>query len=129
MAQGGRLFYIGAGTSGRLGLLDASECPPTFGVAPDRVQALMAGGLEAMTQAVEGAEDDQAAAVQDLAALELSSKDALVGIAASGRTPYVVAALRYAKEQGALTASLACVEDAEISQYYEIGRASCRERV
>ena len=117
MAQGGRLFYMGAGTSGRLGLLDASECPPTFGVSPDRVQGLIAGGLEAMSQAIEGAEDDQAAAVQDLAALKLSDKDVLVGIAASGRTPYVVAGLRYAQEQGALTASLACVEAAEISQW------------
>ena len=117
MAQGGRLFYMGAGTSGRLGLLDASECPPTFGVSPNRVQGLIAGGLEAMSQAIEGAEDDQGAAVQDLVALKLSDKDVLVGIAASGRTPYVVAGLRYAQEQGALTASLACVEAAEISQW------------
>ena len=94
MAQGGRLLYIGAGTSGRLGLLDASECPPTFGVSPDRVQGLIAGGLQAMSQAIEGAEDDQGAAVQDLEALKLSDKDALVGIAASGRTPYVLAGLR-----------------------------------
>ena len=108
LAGGGRLIYVGAGTSGRLGLLDAAECVPTFGVAPETVQALIAGGMAALTEAVEGAEDDRAAGRADLLALNLTAQDAVVGIAASGRTPYVVAALETAAETGALTVGMAC---------------------
>ncbi len=108
LAGGGRLIYVGAGTSGRLGLLDAAECVPTFGVAPETVQALIAGGMAALTEAVEGAEDDRAAGRADLLALNLTAQDAVVGIAASGRTPYVVAALETAAETSALTVGVAC---------------------
>ncbi len=108
LAGGGRLIYVGAGTSGRLGLLDAAECVPTFGVAPETVQALIAGGMAALTEAVEGAEDDSAAGRADLLALNLTAQDAVVGIAASGRTPYVVAALETAAETDALTVGVAC---------------------
>ncbi|MGQ9889996.1 MAG: N-acetylmuramic acid 6-phosphate etherase, partial [Aggregatilineales bacterium] len=108
LAGGGRLIYVGAGTSGRLGLLDAVECVPTFGVAPETVQALIAGGTAALARAVEGAEDDRAAGRADLLALNLTAQDAVVGIAASGRTPYVVAALEAAAETGALTVGVAC---------------------
>ncbi|WP_428908863.1 N-acetylmuramic acid 6-phosphate etherase [Niallia sp. Krafla_26] len=104
--QGGRLIYIGAGTSGRLGILDASECPPTFGVDPKMVQGIMAGGLKAITDAVEGAEDDELQGGNDLKSISLTDKDTVVGIAASGRTPYVIGALRYAKSIGAKTVSL-----------------------
>lgn len=102
MHKGGRLIYIGAGTSGRLGVLDAVECPPTFSSPPTQVCGLIAGGERAFMKAVEGAEDDPGLAKQDLAALELGHKDCVVGIAASGRTPYVVGGLDYAKECGAL---------------------------
>ncbi|ADU94362.1 N-acetylmuramic acid 6-phosphate etherase [Geobacillus sp. Y412MC52] len=115
--RGGKLIYVGAGTSGRLGLLDAVECPPTFGVDPKMVQAVIAGGREAVANAVEGAEDDEEAAVRDLEAVGLTANDVVVGIAASGRTPYVVSALRYAKKRGAATGSIACNHGAEISQY------------
>ncbi|GBG95594.1 N-acetylmuramic acid 6-phosphate etherase [Ligilactobacillus salitolerans] len=115
--QGGRLIYLGAGTSGRLGVLDAAECVPTFGVSPEMVIGLIAGGPSAMTVAVEGAEDSLTLGPQDLQALELNEHDTVVGIAASGRTPYVVGALRYAAEVGAQTISLACNRKAEISQY------------
>lgn len=115
--QGGRLFYVGAGTSGRLGVLDAAECVPTFGTAPDMVQGLIAGGSKAMTLAVEGAEDDVELGGQDLKARKLSDKDVVVGIAASGRTPYVVGALDYAKEIGADTIALSCNQNAVISQH------------
>ena len=108
LAAGGRLIYIGAGTSGRLGVLDAVECAPTFGVAPETVQGLIAGGPAALTAAVEGAEDDRAAGRADLLALNLTAQDAVVGIAASGRTPYVVAGLEAAVETGALTVGVAC---------------------
>jgi N-acetylmuramic acid 6-phosphate etherase len=118
--QGGRLIYIGAGTSGRLGILDAVECPPTFGTDPDMVQGIIAGGLKALTNAVEGAEDDEELAVRDLQKVSLASKDVVVGIAASGRTPYVISALRYAKQIGATTGSIACNKGAEISKYADV---------
>lgn len=117
--NGGRLIYIGAGTSGRLGVLDAAECVPTFGTEPEMVQGLIAGGEEAMTVAVEGAEDSQVLAKKDLQAIQLSDKDVVVGIAASGRTPYVVGGLDYAKSVGATTASVACNKNAIISQHAE----------
>ena len=106
--RGGRLFYAGAGTSGRLGVLDAAECPPTFGTPPERVQALIAGGPDALRQAVEGAEDSPEAGARDLAGHGLGSGDALVGIAASGRTPYVLGAVAYAASAGAVTVGLSC---------------------
>ena len=105
--QGGRLVYIGAGTSGRLGVLDASECPPTFGVSPEMVKGIIAGGERALRHPIEGAEDSKAQAVVDLQTIQLSSKDVLVGIAASGRTPYVIGALEYAKSLGSVTVSIA----------------------
>lgn len=113
----GRLFYIGAGTSGRLGVLDAAECVPTFGTEPEKVQGLIAGGMKAMTEAVEGAEDSLELAKKDLAQAELNQDDIVVGIAASGRTPYVIGGLDYAKEVGATTASVACNNEAQISQH------------
>ncbi|MGX6961754.1 N-acetylmuramic acid 6-phosphate etherase [Vagococcus xieshaowenii] len=116
-AKGGRLIYIGAGTSGRLGILDAAECVPTFGTEPEMVQGLIAGGMKAMTVAVEGAEDSESLAKEDLAAINLTDKDIVVGIAASGRTPYVVGGLEYAKEVGATRASISCNKQAVISQY------------
>ena len=117
--HGGRLIYLGAGTSGRLGVLDAAECVPTFGVSPNQVIGLIAGGKQAMTLAVEGAEDDLTLAKKDLSALQLNDKDVVVGIAASGRTPYVIGGLKYARDLGATTASIACNLDALISQYAE----------
>jgi N-acetylmuramic acid 6-phosphate etherase len=105
---GGRLFYVGAGTSGRLGVLDASECPPTFGTDPEMVQGIIAGGTPALTSAQEGAEDDLEQARKDLAARGVRRGDFVVGIAASGTTPYVRVALQYAKETGARTAIVAC---------------------
>ena len=106
--SGGRLFYVGAGTSGRLGVLDASECPPTFGTPPDMVQGVIAGGLAALTQAQEGAEDNLEQARIDLKAREVRGNDMVVGIAASGTTPYVRVALEYARSLGARTAIVAC---------------------
>lgn len=108
IAAGGRLVYMGAGTSGRLGVLDASECPPTFGVSPDTVVGLIAGGRIAATDAVEGAEDDAEAGAGDLRRIGLAGGDVVVGIAASGRTPYVIGGLRYARSLGARTIALAC---------------------
>ena len=104
--QGGRLVYIGAGTSGRLGVLDASECPPTFGVSPEMVKGIIAGGERALRHPIEGAEDSKAQSVIDLQTIQFSSKDVLVGIAASGRTPYVIGALEYAKSLGSVTVSI-----------------------
>lgn len=115
--QGGRLIYTGAGTSGRLGILDAAECVPTFGTPPEMVQGLIAGGMSAMTVAVEGAEDSLEFGQQDLKNIDLTDKDIVIGIAASGRTPYVIGALNYAKEVGATTAALSCNEGAEISKH------------
>ncbi|AVK63021.1 N-acetylmuramic acid 6-phosphate etherase [Lactobacillus sp. CBA3606] len=114
---GGRLFYIGAGTSGRLGVLDAAECVPTFGTEPEMVQGLIAGGMTAMTVAVEGAEDSKAFGKQDLVTAHLTANDTVVGIAASGRTPYVIGGLDYAKTVGAATVSLACNSGALISEH------------
>lgn len=106
MRKGGRLIYVGAGSSGRIGVLDASECPPTFGTPPSLVRAVIAGGKRAVTQPVEGAEDSNARAAQDLTKLQLTLNDSVVGIAASGTTPYVLAAVAYAKKKGALTIGL-----------------------
>ncbi|MFJ4473005.1 N-acetylmuramic acid 6-phosphate etherase [Streptomyces sp. NPDC089424] len=108
MARGGRLVYAGAGTAGRLGVLDASECPPTFNTDPTRVVGLIAGGPEAMVTSVEGAEDSGELARQDLDALRLTPDDTVVGISASGRTPYAVAAVEHARSHGALTVGLSC---------------------
>lgn len=118
--QGGRLIYIGAGTSGRLGVLDASECPPTFGVSPDMVVGIIAGGERALRHPIEGAEDNKQAGVEDLQAVNLSSKDVLVGIAASGRTPYVIGALEYANLLGATTVSIASNPHSAMSQVAQI---------
>lgn len=117
---GGRLIYIGAGTSGRLGVLDAAECVPTFGTEPEMVQGLIAGGEEAMTVAVEGAEDSASLAAEDLKNIQLNEKDIVVGIAASGRTPYVVGGLDYARSVGADAASVACNHGAIISQHADV---------
>lgn len=117
--HGGRLIYLGAGTSGRLGVLDAAECVPTFGVEASMVVGLIAGGEKAMTLAVEGAEDDLELGKKDLIDLQLTKNDMVIGIAASGRTPYVIGALDYAKSIGAHTGSLACNMNAEISQHAE----------
>lgn len=117
--RGGRLIYIGAGTSGRLGILDAAECVPTFGVSPDMVVGLIAGGERALVKAVEGAEDSEDLAVHDLKALHLNENDTVVGIAASGRTPYVVGGLDYAQEVGATTAALSCNKGSNISDHAE----------
>jgi N-acetylmuramic acid 6-phosphate etherase len=114
LRQGGRLVYAGAGTSGRLGVLDATECPPTFSAPPGLVIGLIAGGPQALTQAVEGAEDHPEFAARDLDALGLSDRDVLVGIATSGRTPYVLGALAHARRLGAFTIGLACNADAEL---------------
>ncbi|MBG9771735.1 N-acetylmuramic acid 6-phosphate etherase [Brevibacillus laterosporus] len=118
--QGGRLIYIGAGTSGRLGILDAVECPPTFGTDFEMVQGVIAGGKEAFVVAVEGAEDNAELAKNDLQAIGLTDKDTVIGIAASGRTPYVIGALQYASSVGASTASLACNKGAEISHFAHV---------
>lgn len=116
MRQGGRLFYIGAGTSGRLGVLDASECPPTFGVDPTKVQGWIAGGDGALRVAVEGAEDDADGAWKDLGSAEPGPLDTLVGIAASGRTPYVVGGLKSAKAAGLLTACITCNPESAVTE-------------
>ncbi len=118
--NGGRLIYIGCGTSGRLGVLDASECPPTFGVDAQLVVGVIAGGEKALTTAIEGAEDDPFLAEKDLKKINLSSKDALVGIAASGRTPYVLGALKYAKKTGAAAIGLCCSANSELSEIADI---------
>ncbi|HGH8116331.1 N-acetylmuramic acid 6-phosphate etherase [Vibrio cholerae] len=118
--QGGRLIYLGAGTSGRLGVLDASECPPTFGVSDQMVIGLIAGGKEAMFTAQEGAEDNTTLGAHDLQQIDFSSKDVLVGIAASGRTPYVIGALEYANDLGATTIALSCNPDSPIAEIAQI---------
>lgn len=114
--KGGRLIYVGAGTSGRLGIIDASECPPTYGTDPEMVVGIIAGGKEAMTEAVEGAEDDSEQGRKDVADIHLSDKDVLVGIAASGRTPYTIGALQYGNEVGAVTVAVACTKDSEMGR-------------
>jgi N-acetylmuramic acid 6-phosphate etherase len=113
---GGHLVYIGAGTSGRLGLLDAAECPPTFGVTPDLVRGIMAGGERALIRATEASEDDPAAGARDLIASGFTAKDVLVGIAASGRTPYVLGAIVKARELGAVTCGISCTPESELSR-------------
>ena len=117
---GGRLIYVGAGTSGRLGVLDAVECVPTFGISPKTVLGFIAGGMEAFTVAVEGAEDSVEKGALDMKSATVSDKDTVIGIAASGRTPYVIGALDYAKEKGASTAAISCNKDAEISKHAEM---------
>ena len=118
--QGGRLVYIGAGTSGRLGVLDASECPPTFGVSPEMVKGIIAGGERALRHPIEGAEDSKSQAVVDLQTIQFSSKDVLVGIAASGRTPYVIGALEYAKSLGSVTVSIASNPNSAMANIVDI---------
>ena len=120
LAQGGRLFYTGTGTSGRLGVLDASECPPTFGVSPELVQGVIAGGYDACYRAVEASEDDAGAGAADLKARGFGAGDALVGIAASGRTPYTVGAVKFARELGAFTVALTCVPGSAITEAAEL---------
>lgn len=115
LRQGGRLIYIGAGTSGRLGVLDASECPPTFNSEPWQVVGVIAGGPAALTSAIEGAEDSPTQAVEDLRQLQFCSRDVLVGIATSGRTPYVIGALRFAQQLGAPAIGLTCNADSELA--------------
>ena len=116
MLSGGRLFYLGAGTSGRLGILDASECPPTFGVSHDLVIGLMAGGDQAMRKAVEFAEDDTEQGWKDLLSFNISPKDVLIGIAASGTTPYVIGALKKAQQNGIITACITCNEGSPLAE-------------
>ncbi|MFV0547685.1 MAG: N-acetylmuramic acid 6-phosphate etherase [Limnobaculum xujianqingii] len=118
--DGGRLVYCGAGTSGRLGILDASECPPTYGTKPEQVIGLIAGGHQAIFKAVENAEDSLELGIEDLKAISFSSKDVLVGIAASGRTPYVIASMEYAKSLGANVISISCNPDSPIAQQADI---------
>lgn len=119
MRAGGRLFYLGAGTSGRLGVVDASECPPTFGVAPDRVIGLIAGGDAAIRRAVEGAEDDPKAGWRELLALGATALDTVVGLSASGRTPYVLGAVRSARAAGLLTGCIVCNSGSAIAAAVE----------
>jgi len=121
--HGGRLIYCGAGTSGRLGILDASECPPTYGTPREQVIGLIAGGHPAILQAVENAEDNEAQGEQDLRDLNFNASDVLVGIAASGRTPYVMGAMRYARTQGATVVALTCNQNSEMSQLADIAIA------
>ncbi|MFV0289189.1 MAG: N-acetylmuramic acid 6-phosphate etherase [Mycoplasmatales bacterium] len=117
LTKQGRIIYLGAGTSGRLGLLDAVECPPTFGVAENLVKGLIAGGDKAFIKAVEGAEDSESLGIKDLKGEKITNKDLIIGIAASGRTPYVIGGLKYAKEIGAQTATIAITSNSEIAKY------------
>src|SRR5689334_3037192 len=119
LERGGRLFYTGTGTSGRLGVLDASECPPTFGVSPELVQGVIAGGYDACHRAVEASEDDADAGAGDLKQRRFAAGDVLVGIAASGRTPYTVGAIKYARALGAFTIALTVVPGSPITQAAE----------
>ena len=123
LAKGGRLIYCGAGTSGRLGILDAVECPPTYSTDPEMVQALMAGGYGAIFKAVEGAEDSKNLGVEDMRNIAFCKKDVLVGIAASGRTPYVLGCMEYAKKLGAPTISVTCCPGSELDRFADIGIA------
>ncbi|HKG11992.1 MAG TPA: N-acetylmuramic acid 6-phosphate etherase [Pyrinomonadaceae bacterium] len=120
LRAGGRLFYAGTGTSGRLGVLDASECPPTFGVEPELVQGIIAGGYEALYRAVEASEDDREAGARDASARGVNGRDALVGLAASGRTPYTIGAVEYARGAGAFTAAVTCVPGSPITSAAEV---------
>lgn len=123
LSKGGRLIYCGAGTSGRLGILDAVECPPTYSTDPEMVQALMAGGYPAIFKAVEGAEDSKGLGVEDMKKIDFRGQDVLVGIAASGRTPYVLGCMEYAKELGAPTISVTCCPGSVLDTYADIGIA------
>ena len=125
LAKGGRLIYCGAGTSGRLGILDAVECPPTYSTDPEMVQALMAGGYPAIFKAVEGAEDSKELGITDMKNISFNSGDVLVGIAASGRTPYVLGCMEYAKELGAPTVSVTCCPGSVLDSFADIGIAPC----
>ena len=120
LQDGGRLFYVGTGTSGRLGVLDASEIPPTYGVSYELVQGIIAGGYEALYKATEASEDNSDAAVLDIKARGLTGKDTVVGIAASGRTPYTIGAIRYARELGCFTACIVCVPDSPVTKAAEV---------
>jgi N-acetylmuramic acid 6-phosphate etherase len=120
LRRGGRLFYIGAGTSGRLGVLDASECPPTFNVSPDTVRGIMAGGERAVAHATEASEDDPDAGARDLTAEGFTAGDVLVGIAASGRTPYVLGAVQMARRLGVLTIGISCTPDSELARNVDV---------
>ncbi len=120
LQRGGRLFYIGTGTSGRLGVLDASECPPTFGVEPDLVQGVIAGGYEACYRPVEASEDDREAGAKDLQNRGVDENDAVVGIAASGRTPYTIGAVQFARKMGALSVCITCNENTELASAVDI---------
>jgi len=121
LRRGGRLIYVGAGTPGRIATLDAAECPPTFGTSYEQVQAVMAGGQPALTRAVEGIEDDEGIGATDLAALEVTGLDVVLGLSASGRTPYVLGAMRHARAAGAATIGLACNAGAAISTVADVG--------
>ncbi len=123
MAKGGRLIYCGAGTSGRLGILDAVECPPTYSTEPEMVQGLMAGGVGAIFKAVEGAEDSRELGVEDMKKISFTAGDVLVGIAASGRTPYVLGCMEYAKELGAPTIAVTCCPGSVVDNFADIGIA------
>ena len=120
LAQGGRMFYIGAGTSGRLGVLDASECPPTFNVSQEMVQGIIAGGVNALHSATEASEDDASLGERDLLARGFTSKDIVVGIAASGRTPYVLGAIDAARNLGAVTIGISCTPHSQLSRHVDI---------
>ena len=120
LGQGGRLIYVGTGTSGRLGVLDAAECPPTFGVSPEMVQGLIAGGYDACYRAVEASEDDRDAGARDLRERAVTERDAIVGIAASGRTPYTIGAVEYARSIGALTICITCNKETALAKAVEI---------
>ena len=120
MARGGRLIYLGAGTSGRLGVLDAAECPPTFGVEPGRVIGLIAGGAAALTEAVEGAEDNIIDVISQLKSINISENDVVVGLAASGRTPYVVSGLEYANQRGAFTVAVSCSPNSAVANVAQV---------
>jgi len=120
LRSGGRLFYVGTGTSGRLGVLDASECPPTFGVEPELVQGIIAGGYEALYRAVEASEDDREAGARDAEARGVNGSDALVGLAASGRTPYTIGAVEFARRAGAFTAAVTCAPGSPITEAAEV---------
>ena len=123
LSHGGRLFYIGSGTSGRLGILDASECPPTYNTPPELVQGIIAGGTPAVFRAQEGAEDSESAGAEDLQNQNLTNLDVVVGLSASGRTPYVIGALKYAQQTGAYAIAVTCTENPETEAH---GRHSAK---
>ena len=123
LSKGGRLIYCGAGTSGRLGILDAVECPPTYSTEPEMVQGLIAGGYPAIFKAVEGAEDSKELGVEDMKGINFAAGDVLVGVAASGRTPYVLGCMEYAKELGAVTVSVTCCPGSVLDSFADIGIA------